>query len=244
MLAASAVLSACSSRYVTPGGPAPIGAMTAASVADRYRTAPESPMPATLAFTRLQAAGYRSFSAGGTDRNGVSMVGPKDLERDGDLEAVRAWPSVREVVRLTPIVVPVGADPAFPVRDGAAPPQRDPMLALREGAATLHADILLVYTIDTEFDVNQVDIGPLGVVTLGFVPNRSAVVRCTASAAFFDVRTGYCYGTAEASAKDDQAANHWTTDQAIDDCRRRVERKAFEELTAEAGEVWRRAARS
>lgn len=229
LVVAAALLGGCSAKYVTPSGPAPIGAMTTGSVADRYRLVPESPMPATLAFTRVQACGYRSFSAAGVDRGGISLVGPKDLERDTDAEAIRAWPSVRDVVRLTPIIVPNGADAA---------------LALREGAATLHADILLIYTMDTEFDVNQVAIGPLGVVTLGMIPNRSAVVRSTASAVFLDVRTGYCYGTAESSAKDDQVANHWTTQQATDDCRVRVERKALDGLMAEASKAWTQVALS
>lgn len=229
IVAPLAVLGACSSSYVTPAGPAPIGAMTAPSIAERYRLVPESPMPATLAFTRIQSDGYRSFSTTGANRGGISLVGPKDLEQDADAEAIRAWPSVRDVVRLTPIIVPNGPDP---------------LLALREGAATLHADILLVYTIDTNFDVNQVAIGPLGVITLGMIPNRSAAVRSTASAALLDVRTGYCYGTAESTASDDQLANHWTTDQAVDDCRVRVEREALDGLLAETARVWARVAAS
>lgn len=230
LIAASlALLGACSARYVTPAGPAPIGAMTGASIADRYRLVPESPMPATLAFTRVQSEGYRSFSATGVDRGSISLVGPKDLERDSDAVAIRAWPDVRDVVRLTPIIVPNGPDP---------------LLALREGAATLHADILLIYTIDTNFDVNQVSIGPLGLITLGMIPNRSAAVRSTASAALLDVRTGYCYGTAESTASDDQLANHWTTDQAVDDCRVRVEREALDGLLAETAKVWAQIAAS
>lgn len=180
-------------------------------------------MPATIAFTRLQDCGYRSLSAAGVDRGAVSLVGPKGLERDADAEAMRAWPSVVEVVRLSPIVVPQGSDA---------------LLALREGAATLRADILLVYTLDTDFNVNQVAIGPLGVITLGLVPNRSAIVRCTASAALFDVRTGYCYGTSEATADSSQLANHWTTDQAVDDCRLRVERDALEALIGQTAVLW------
>jgi hypothetical protein len=112
------------------------------------------------------------------------------------------------------------------------------MLALREGAASLHADILALYTIDTTFRVDDFSPGALGLVTLGLAPTKSAVVNSTASLAFIDVRTGFVYGTAEASARDDQAANSWTSEDAIDQCRRRVERESLVKLFAQAQSAW------
>lgn len=221
-LLAPICLAACTaSRYVTPGGPAPIGAMTSAPVASALQTAPESPMPARIAYAHIQDGGYYSRSTTGVARGGITMIAADDLERPGDRELLK-WPDVVDFVRLSPILV---AD-------------RDGMLALREGAAKLHADILALYTVDTRFRVDDFSPGALGLITLGLAPTRSAVVGSTASMVFVDVRTGFVFGTAEASAQDDQLANAWTDSDAVDQCRRRVERTAYEQLLGEARKAW------
>lgn len=225
-VAALLFLAGCAS-YTTPGGPAPIGQMTAASVADKLRCVPEAPMPATMAYTRVQDSGWRSWSDAGVARGNLSLVGPRELEREEDAKAMAAWTDVKALVRLTPILVPVHSDS---------------LLAMREGAASLHADVLALYTLDTVFHVDDHDFGPLGLITLGFAPTKSARVSCTVSMAFFDVRTGFCYGTAEATAADDQLASAWTSSDAVDQCRRRVERQAFEAVIPEAGKAWSAAA--
>ncbi len=225
-LVAATALVGCAS-YRTPGGPAPIGAMTAASVADRLRTVPEAPLPAILAFTRVQELGYRSYKDGGVDRGTLSVVGPRELEREDDWKSMHAWMEVRDVVRLTPILIRA---------------QPDSLLAMREGAATLHADVLALYTVDTVFDIDDHDIGPIGLITLGLAPTKSARVRSSISMAFFDVRTGFCFGTAEGSAADDQLASAWTSSDALDECRLRVERQAFEAMLRESKVTWESAA--
>ena len=73
VLTLPAVAVGCAS-YRTPGGPAPIGEMTAASVAERLRSVPETPLPAIIAFTRVQESGYRSWNDGGVDRGSLSLV--------------------------------------------------------------------------------------------------------------------------------------------------------------------------
>ncbi len=224
-----ATLFACGASYRTPGGPAAIGAMTTASVADQLKTVPEAQLPAIIAFTRVQDSGYRSRYDGGVNRGSVALVGPRELERDDDAKTMAAWSEVREVVRITPILVAATGDP---------------LMALREGAAALHADVLALYTVDTTFRVDDSDFGPLGLISLGMAPTRSAQVHSSVSMAFFDVRTGFCYGTAEGSANDDQLANAWTSDNAVDQCRLRVERKAFEAMLLEAGKTWAAAAAS
>ena len=55
-----------------------------------------------------------------------------------------------------------------------------------------------------------------------------------------DTRTGFVYGTAETSAKDDKLANAWSSAQAVDDVRRRTERQAWEEMLAEIEHIWPR----
>jgi hypothetical protein len=222
----------CTSYYRTPGGPAPIGEMTAPTIAEKLRTRPESPMPATLALVRVQEGGYWSRSVSGVRRGGISIVSADDLERSEDAQRIALWPQVRAVTRLTALLVPQPSDAS-----GERAPSSG-MLALREGAASLHADILALYTIDTTFRVDDFSPGALGLVTLGLAPTKTAVVNTTASMAFIDVRTGYIHGTAEASARDDQAANSWTSEDAVDQCRRRVEREALSRMMIEAEKCW------
>lgn len=222
-----ATLGGCAS-YRTPGGPAPIGEMTAPSVAAALRVEPEAPMPAAIAFARVQAHSYWSHSTQGLNIGGMSLVTASDLERAEDSEAIAKWPDTSGVVRLSSILV------ARPRTEQVAAA----MLALREAAAKLRADVLALYTIDTAFRVDDHSPGALGLLTLGLAPTKNAVVHSTASMMFVDVRTGFVFGAAEASASDDQLANSWTDDDAVDQCRRRVERTAFERLVGEAGKTW------
>jgi len=240
--AALAPLGGCASHYVTPGDSASIMELASEgrpasdaqpasdappigdpAVAERMQVRPAASWPAGIAFARVQAGGYRSHGGAGVDRGSIALVGANDLEREADAAAIAGWPSVRGVARLTPILVPASDRPFG---------------ALREGAATLRADIVALYTVDTDFRVDDRDIGPLGLLTLGLAPTKNAVVNSTVSIAFFDVRTGFCYGTAEGSASDDQLASAWTSEQAMDDARRRAERAAFERMLAEAGKAW------
>ncbi len=219
----------CHTYYRTPGGPAPIGEMTDPSIAEKLKAVPESPMPATLALVRVQEGRYSSRSVAGVYRGGISIVTADDLELPEDAQRIAKWPEVRAITRLTAVLVPQATAENQPY---------SAMLALREGAASVHADILALYTIDTTFRVDDFSPGALGLVTLGLAPTKSAVVNATASLAFLDVRTGFVYGTAEASSRDDQIANSWTSEDAIDQCRRRVEREALLKLFERAGAAW------
>ena len=224
----------CNATYRTPGGAAPIGAMTAPSIAERLATRPEAPFPATVALVRVQARDYWSHSTAGVARGALSIVAADDLETPDDAQDIASWPGLRAVVRLAAILVP-------PPR-GEVP--LDALLALREGAASLHADILALYTIDTVMRVDDWSPGALGLVTLGLAPTRTAVVQSVASLAFIDVRTGFVFGTAEGSARDSQPANTWTSGDATDQCRRRVEREALAKLLRAAGETYAGMARA
>lgn len=233
---AAAVLLAfgCQATYRTPGGPAPIGEMTAPSIAERLATRPEASFPATVALVRVQSRDYWSYSTAGVARGGISIVAADDLEEPADAQELAGWTGLRALVRLSAILVPTTRSDA----------PHDSLLALREGAASLHADILALYTIDTALRVDDWSPGALGLVTLGLAPTRTAVVHSVASLAFIDVRTGFVFGTAEASARDTQPANTWTSGDATDQCRRRVEREALAKLMHAAGETFAGIART
>jgi hypothetical protein len=108
---------------------------------------------------------------------------------------------------------------------------------LREAAARMHADVLLLYTLDTTFQVED-KAAPLTVVSLGLSPNKQAKVLCTASALLMDTRNGYLYGVAEATDHQDQFTSAWTSATAVDQTRRRTESKAFGKLVGELEKTW------
>ena len=110
-------------------------------------------------------------------------------------------------------------------------------LELRQAAAALHADMVLIYTLDTSFNVQDVA-APLSVVTLGLSPNQVAHVTCTASAVLIDTRNGYVYGIGEATERQNQLASAWTSEAAVDQTRKRVEGKAFAQLATELEQTW------
>ena len=103
--------------------------------------------------------------------------------------------------------------------------------------AALHADMLLIYTLDTTFEVEDV-VAPLTVVTLGLSPNQVAHVSCTASAVIMDTRNGYVYGIAEATDRQQQLASAWTSQAAVDQTRRHVESTAFKPLGDNLRRTW------
>ncbi len=109
---------------------------------------------------------------------------------------------------------------------------------LRVAAAKLQADVLLLYTLDTSFRVQGRGYGPLAVISLGLIPDRDAYISSTASAIFADVRTGYVYGVAEATARTSGLTNAWGSSDLVDRKRIEAEAQAFNLLVAEAGKAW------
>ena len=113
------------------------------------------------------------------------------------------------------------------------------MRDVREAAATLQADILLAWTLDLRTEVDDHDIGPLGLATLGFAPNQEATSTVTALAAFIDVRTGFVYGVAEASERASKLGNVHNTDDIAEDTRRTATEAALRSLGPEIESAWR-----
>lgn len=96
----------------------------------------------------------------------------------------------------------------------------------------------MVYTIDTSFRVQGRAYGPLSAISLGLAPDRDAHITSTASAYFSDVRTGFVYGVAEATAKATGLTNFWDSGNTIDKKRLETEQQAFMLLTTEAEKTW------
>src|SRR5260370_12627487 len=93
---------------------------------------------------------------------------------------------------------------------------------LRHAAAKLHADMLLVATLDTTFQKNDLA-EPLTLISVGLSPNQKATIVSTASAVLLDTRNGFVYGVSEATSRSTRLMGAWGSADAIDDSRRKTE---------------------
>lgn len=218
-----AATSGCMS-YRTPGGAVNLAGVTDTDIADAYKAEPLSPFPARLATARIQASNYRSYSSNGYGKGQFSLVTTRELDEETQANRLQKLPMVSAVAPLNRIFVSPDLQSDKP---------------LRIAAAKLKADLLLLYTIDTAFRVNNHSYGPLELFTLGITPTREAEVTATASAAIVDVRSGYVYGTAEATEKKNRFATAWTSRDAVNRSRLAAEREAFASLTDEITTLWK-----
>jgi len=211
------------STYVTPGPAANLELISEYEIKERFKTEPAAPFPARIAVVRVQGPGYYNHTCESYGNGAFSVVTARDVEGEEGFEQLASLPRVAGLAMVNRLLLP---EELHSVRD------------LRLACAGLHADMLLVYTFDTAFRVKDHDVGPLGVITLGFLPNKQAFVTTTASAALFDVRTGYIYGLAEATHTTCHLASTWSTGKAIDNARTETEQRSFSELIDEFAETW------
>ena len=224
----SCTLVGCS-HYATPGGPADFRAMgmtreqlTDASINDTLAKVPLAKFPCGIAAVRIQAPGYRSDTAEGWGKGSYSIITTRDIEKDDQFERLAKLPMIADIAPINRLLLPE---------------QLNSDAELRKAAASLHADMVLIYTVDTTFRTNDAAV-PLTVITLGLSPNQVVHVVSTASAVLLDTRDGYLYGYAEATEKTDQLTSAWTNEPAADAARRRAEEKAFDKLTLELEKTW------
>lgn len=231
VLASCAFLASCAS-YVTPGKGADFRAMgltpqqaadmTDSSIAARMDRKPAAAFPAAIAVARVQDRGYASRTNRGYGSGRYSLVTVRDVETDDQFKQLAALPMVRGIAPLNRLVVD---------------PNIDTIKDLRNAAAELQADMLLLYTFDTQF-LDDKSLPLIGTITLGLFPNHLQSVATTASAALVDTRTGYIYGLAETTAKKDRVSNYWNSEQAIDKARMAAETESFDKLVAELATTW------
>lgn len=216
---------AACSTYQTPGAGINVGGLSKADedISAVMKREPASPFPVRLAIARVQSPGYYTRNAHCYGKGRYCLVTTREVETDEDFERVARLPLVSHIAPMNRMLVSEQIDS---VRD------------LRLGAAGLKTDILLLYSIDTRFNVDSTDIGPLALISLGFLPNKKAHVNSTASAALIDVRTGFIYGVAESTAREDQRATVWSSDEAIERSRLKAEATAFRGLLSEVEKLW------
>ena len=215
-------LGGCGMKYVTPGAAAELSVFADEAIKQQWQKKAVATFPAHLAVARVQGSGYSSYTVHSYGHGKYSVVTTRDVETDEHFQRIGALQDVAGVAAINRMLLPS---------------QLNSDVELRTAAAALHAEMLLLYTFDTQFYADQV-VPAAGLLTLGFFPDRSAHVDTTASALLLDTQTGYVYAAIEASAHEEQAANFWTSKDAADDARRRAEVAAFEGLVAEFEKAW------
>jgi hypothetical protein len=230
-LAISLTLIGCGQRYITPGRGAKLMKLsqksqylTDSQMVDEDQLLPMARFPTHMAIIRVQESGYRSYSGEGYGEGNFSVVTTRDVEKDEHFDRLRRMVMVSGLAPMNRLLLPYHL-------------QSDE--DLRYAASRLKADILIIYTFDTNFRIEDKEIGPLGIITLGTLPNQQAKVTTTASAAFFDVRTGFVYGLADATASESRMASIWVSDKAVEESRIAAERKSFEMLLEEIQKAWK-----
>ncbi len=214
-------------NYTTPGAAVNLSALADTDIRDAFSIQPASPFPARMAIARLQSSGYHA-GYGQTARVGYghgkySVITTRDLETEADLLRISQMPGIADIVPIGRILIPKNLES---VRD------------LRVGVANLRADLLLLYTTDTTFVVDGTPLGPLSLITLGFIPNRVAHVTATTSCAVVDVRTGFIYGVTEATAIEEQRHTRWSSRLSIETARRVAERTSLDGMLDNLEPLW------
>lgn len=216
-------LSGCASSYVTPGGNVDLSSVPDSDIKKVYEQKPTANFPTTIAYTRIQESGYSNYSAQAYGSGSFSVISTRDIESDEDIAHLSGLPDIEGITPLSKIIIPVKLSG---LRD------------LRLAAAKLHAEILLVYTLDTTFSVGQKSFGPMEVISLGLMDNKEVKVTTTASAAFYDAKTEYLYGLAEATHQEIGQSDIWNNSKVVDDLRKLAEREAFHSLVPEIEKTW------
>jgi len=179
--------------------------------------------PALVAFARVQSPGYESLTAETYGNGSYVVVTNRELMSDARVEEISQWNGIRGISPLSRLLIPSRLNN---IKD------------LRTASANLKADVLVVFTLDTSFRVGGKSIGPLSVISLGLMRDRETIVNTTASAILVDVRTGFVYGVAEATATEKQATNAWNSIAAADQGRVNTEREAFDGLIRALDKTW------
>ena len=209
--------------YTTPGASVKISELADADINQLMSRQPQARFPAYVVIARVQAPKYEAPGVEGFGTGRYSVVTTHDVENEGDIQRMSSWPKVVQLAPLNRLLLP---------------PRLNTIRDLRVAAAQVRADILLVYSLDTSFQIGPQKYPPLTAISLGFLPNQEASVTTTASAVFFDVRTEFVYGFAEATAREAENASVWSSSEIVDRLRKKTERDAFDRLINELEKTW------
>jgi hypothetical protein len=229
LMACGFALTGCQT-YVAPGAPADLralgfvqpGGSDPGSINNALVPKQRATVSTLLAIARVQAAGFSTYTGGSTTKGPVSLVTQIDSEDPADVAKLSKLYGVRGTLGLNKLVLP---DTVSSEAD------------LRKAAAETGADVLIVYTIDTQFFVPQrVEYGQA--VKLPLVTDPAANVQSTASGILVDVRSGRILGQAQGAGRAFINAGSADGGNVIDRSRRNAEKAAFAAMTDEVAQRW------
>jgi hypothetical protein len=222
-----AIANSCSLKYVTPGSAVKISELADEDVAKLLSTKPASEFPVNIAIARIQHPRYTNYrypnNSYSEPQGNFSMVLTRDAEEDQAFEKLSELNGVKQAAPFNRLLLPYNYKS---IKD------------LRLAAAKMKAQMLMVYTFDTEFMIDTKNYGPQNVFSLGYLKNKDVKVVTTASVALYDVQTEYLYGLAEATANENKRSNAWKKQDEVDNLRIDTEKKAFNKLMGEIEKMW------
>jgi hypothetical protein len=218
----------CATKYVTPGSPVKISELADADISKILSNKPASEFPVNIAIARIQSTDYtnyryqKRYTENPQDK--FSMILTRDAEEDAAFERLSKMEGVKQASPFNRLLLPYNYSS---VKD------------LRLAAAKMKANMLMVYTFDTQFSIDTKNYGPQNIIALGYLKNKEVKVVTTASVALFDVQTEYLYGLGEASVTQLKRANAYKKVDEVDNLRLETEKKAFNELIVEVEKMWK-----
>jgi len=188
------------------------------------RQNPTAVFPVHMVTVRVQEPEYSSYTNRGHGRGNYSVVTTRDIEKEEDFDRLGKLDGIAQISPLSRLLLPeyLNSDEE-----------------LRLAAARLHADMVLIYTLDTYFYDHDSSVA-LSVISLGLAPTIEVKVTTTISVIVMDTRTGFIYGILEETARKEQNAAALGTKDAFDQMRQDTERQAFEKFLDEfQNDLWR-----
>lgn len=212
-------LTGCGS-YAIPGPGADFSQLLGESEFSTQRQ-PQASFPANLTLLRLQGQDYSSYTYHHRNTGRFTPVTIHEFDPQPYINKLKSLPMVNSVSTMNRLLIPKCNN------------EKDARVA----AARLQADMLILYTIDTQFFIDD-GYKPLSVVSLGLLPTQNARVHSVASALIMDTRSGYIYGTAEASSKSEKKTSGWTSEDDVDRTRLETEKQALDRLMGQVPIAW------
>lgn len=215
-------------KYITPGGPVKISELADADVSKILSNKPASEFPVNIAVVRIQSPGYSNYRYrrmyNPQPQDNFSMILTRDAGEEESFQQLAKMEGIKQMAPFNRLLLPYHYSS---VKD------------LRLAAAKMKAQMLLVYTFDTQFVIDTKNYGPQNLLSLGYLKNKEVKVVTTASVALFDVQTEYLYGLAEATSQETKRANAYKKLDEVDNLRIETEKKAFGELVGEIEKMWK-----
>lgn len=206
-------------------------------IESRGINAPAQPTPAAVFPARVAVAlvtpfgdyprhRYREKPPEASSERRFQLVGGRDPSRIA--ERFAKLPSLAAAVSLSPQLVPTNFGSDF-----------EPRVA----ASRLKADMLLIYSLFTEVEMDGVPLGPVSIATFGMIPNKTATASVRASCVLIDVRTGFVYCSARASHQSTDLATRWRTCEAASSAIDAAQGEALDKLWDQFEPAWRETVR-